>query len=579
MRPPFLEGPVHIASPLGELELGVVNADVPGVAEGVSRLLNRSIQDARAEAGGHLPSWLVNDIERNYISVEKVRTLWAATGHRFVLRLGEEIVGTIHVAKHESMILTVDRHIINVDESAHPGFKPPRHHHVVNISVKHELRRAKLGTLMVDGIIEHFRHLFSGIGLWVRADPPWHPGLAGLGFVHDPSLDVFLPPSVERTADLPHPEFNARYACPCGPRRPETDTHKLQYVSMTRAFDANKATRAVRAPSFTREELRDAGQWTSHADVVRPSSIEEVANVMAWASREGRRLTIRGRGQSYEGESVGKDVVLSTERLSGVLEIERDRVTVLGGTTWRTLLGALDERYPPVCPSWIESSVGGTLAYGGIGKGSLHHGLVIDHVESLVVVTGDGRTIACSERQAGWLFEAVRGGRGRYGVIVQAALRLAEGPRFIERDCRDVSAQEVAGVLADRSFVHTSAVPHENRFRVFITHRRERDGSEVESIAQWLIPKPWNPGGNRCVARVVRANALGEVLEEMRAKVKPGDHFWTHPFRRGEEILFLVQHLRSSTSDVRPSEVAPSPFVDPPSTAAKRLADPHGILP
>lgn len=240
----FVEGPVPIPSPRGELELGVVDAHLPGVAEGVSRLLNRSIQDARAENGGHLPSWLVNDIERNYISVEKVRTLWAATGHRFALRLGEEIVGTIHVAKHESMILTVDRHILNVDESAHPGFKPARHHHVVNISVKHELRRSGLGTRMVDGIVKHFRHLFSGVGLWVRADPPWHPGLAGLGFVHDPALDVFLPASAERTADLPHREFNQRYGCACRPRRPELDTHKLQYVSMTRLFEASSHARA-----------------------------------------------------------------------------------------------------------------------------------------------------------------------------------------------------------------------------------------------------------------------------------------------------------------------------------------------
>src|SRR5687768_15304328 len=101
----FVEGPVRIESPLGSLELGVVDAQRPGVAEGVSRLLSRSIQDARAEVGGHLPSWLVNDIEQNYISPHKVRTLWAETGHRFALRRGDgdggEILGTIHIAKRD----------------------------------------------------------------------------------------------------------------------------------------------------------------------------------------------------------------------------------------------------------------------------------------------------------------------------------------------------------------------------------------------------------------------------------------------------------------------------------------------
>jgi hypothetical protein len=561
----FIEGPVRIASPLGDLELGVVDAEVPGVAEGVSRLLMRSIQDARAEVGGHLPSWLVDDIERNYISPEKVRTLWAPTGHRFVLRLGDEIVGTIHIAKSETMILTVDRHILNVEEREHPGFKPPRHHHVVNISVKHELRRAKLGTLMVDGILAHFRHLFAGVGLWVRADPPWHPGLAGLGFVHDPARDVFLPASVERTAGVPHPEFNQRYACACGVRRPEMDTHKLQYVSMTRPFEsAATAPRPVRDPEITR------------GAAIRPASIEEVSDVLAWASREGRRVKIRGQGQSYDDVPGGDELVLSTERLTGVLEIERERVTVFGGTTWRTLLGALtprDEvRFPPVVPSWIESSIGGSLAYGGIGKGSLHGGFVIDHLESLVVVTGDGRIIACSAKQAGWLFAAVCGGQGRFGVIARATLRLAEAPRFIERECREVDAHEVAGVMADPMLLHASAIPHGSRFRVFVTHRGAHERGEP--IAQWLVPRPSSPGRHRLVSRIVLAAELGAVLERARDTMKPDDEVWTHAFRRHGELRFLVQHLRTE------GRSSVSPLVDaPPSDTAKRLADPHGILP
>jgi hypothetical protein len=33
-------------------------------------------------------------------------------------------------------------------------------------------------------------------------------------------MDLFLDESVARTAGLPHPEFNARYACGCGHPRP-----------------------------------------------------------------------------------------------------------------------------------------------------------------------------------------------------------------------------------------------------------------------------------------------------------------------------------------------------------------------
>lgn len=177
----------------GDVELGVVDASLPGVAEGVSRLLVRSIQDARSDAGGHLPGWLVDDIERNYISPEKVRTLWAAAGHRFAMRAGTEIVGTVHVARRHHLILTVDRLRNDVPAADLPGMKPDRHHQVVNVSVLHELRRAGLAAQMFDAVSTSFRHLFDGDGLWVRADPPWHPWLARLGFAHDPSFDVFLP--------------------------------------------------------------------------------------------------------------------------------------------------------------------------------------------------------------------------------------------------------------------------------------------------------------------------------------------------------------------------------------------------
>lgn len=547
----FVEGPVRIESPLGELELGVADAEVPGVAEGVSRLLHRSIQDARAEAGGHLPSWLVDDIERNYISPEKVRTLWAATGHRFALRRAGEIVGTIHVAKSDRTILTVDRTILNVDESEHPGFKPPRHHHVVNISVLHELRRARLGTLMVDGIVRHFRHLFSGVGLWVRADPPWHPGLAGLGFVHDPALDVFLPASVERTADLPHPVFNQRYACTCRPRRPELDTHKLQYVSMTRLFEPSAPRpRVASAPPLTPEMLQDCGPRSSTADVTRPASVEAVANVLAWASREGRQVTIRGRGQSYDGQSLGDDVVLATERLAGVRVISRDRVTVAGGTTWRALLAELatwnaasgETRYPPVVPSWLESSIGGTLAsrLGGIGKGSLRHGRVTDDVESLLVVTRDGRRVECTRKQAGWLFEAALSSEGRAGVIVEATLCLVERPRLVTRSRRDADASELADVLADPALEHASAeLVGDRRLRVLCTRRADAPDAALP-VLEHLVPPVAEPERPRAVASAVLSATELASFDFAHA---PPRQIRVHPRldRASGAIVFVVQ--------------------------------------
>jgi FAD/FMN-containing dehydrogenase len=437
---------VHIDSRIGPLLLGVMDADAPLVAEGVSRLLMRSIQDARSSRGGHLPDWLVEDIQRNYISPEKVRSLWARTGYRFGVVHGKELIGTIHIARDPSIILTVDRHRLNVPASDYPGFKPAHHHHIVNISVKHELRRARVGTAMVDGIVQHFRHRFEGAGLWVRADPPWHAGLVGLGFAHDPSNDVFLPAEVERTSGLPHADFNALHACDC-PLPVEMTDHaramrtraraekKLQYVSFTRAFESSRRTSlparvaAVRSASLD-SYARDWGlvHEVRPREVVTPSSSQEVAAVLASASAARRRVTVRGLGYSAQGQSLGPDIVLSTERLTRVLESTDDTITVEAGATWYAVMGATRDRCPPVVPGWPPATVGGTLATGGYSKGSHRYGFVIDHVVALLVATGDGRLVRCTRKQAGWLFDAVLGGFGHFGVIVEATLALAPHP-------------------------------------------------------------------------------------------------------------------------------------------------------
>ena len=494
-RGAFLGEPVTIDSPLGPLELGIVDATYPGVSAAISRLLNRSIGDARATLGGHLPDWLVEDIRNNYISPEKVETLWAPKGHRFVVVLDREIVGTVHVSRAHDTIFTIDRVRINVSARDYPGFKPERHHHVVNLSVKHELRRARLAMRMMDGIVTHFRGRFDGDGLWVRGDPPWHEGLVGLGYEHDPSMDIFLPADAQRTAGLSHAEFNQRYACTCRIARPADPEalaarahrmreQKLQYVSFTRAFERGAMGRWIvqrppeEVPSPLTDSDRDDASRTACATdwglvhharplgIARPASVEEAATLLDRASVHGVRVTVRGCGHSVAGESLaGGGIVLSTEKLRGIVAVAPDRVTVRGGTTWRELVRALapQQRLPPVLPGWLPATVGGTLAAGGFSKGSHRHGLLSDQVLELGMVTGDGRRIACSSMQAAWLFESALGGGGRLGVIAEATLPLVAHPAELHVFSADLGddvarlAQTLSAAADDAATYHVTS--------------------------------------------------------------------------------------------------------------------------
>jgi FAD/FMN-containing dehydrogenase len=570
LREAFVGKHVRIACPLGEILLGVVAPSFPGVAEGISRLLVRSIQDARATRGGHLPDWLVDDVERNYISPGKVRTLWASTGHRFAALYGGEIIGTIHVARDHDTILTIDRHRNNVSSRDYPGFKPDRHHHVVNISVKHELRRARLGTAMVDGIVEHFRALFDGDGLWVRADPPWHAGLVGLGFVHDPSMDIFLPPEVERTAGLPHAEFNRLYACDCrhpSPARPDAlgerahamAEKKLQYVSFTRPFEPARSVsargpgrRLVGEDLVTKDSVvleRYARDWgrvivRRPAAVARPSDPDAVAAIMRRASEERTPVTVRGGGYSVEGQSLGDGLVMSTESLSRIVSVASDRVTVQGGVTWEALVRELTPRglCPPVLTGWPRATVGGTLSTGGFSKGSHRHGLQIDHVLSLVVVTGDGRVVSCSSARGGWLYEAALGGLGRFGVVVEATLPLVAAPRVLHVSRTNVAGTALAGALeaaaAEPATYHVTSYrdPTADRFVVVTASADARAGASPVPFEDYAAPRrPRDPPGEcEWLVLFVPSGALAPLLDASRRRLdfSAGDALQVIPVRK-----------------------------------------------
>jgi cytokinin dehydrogenase len=115
--------------------------------------------------------------------------------------------------------------------------------------------------------------------------------------------------------------------------------------------------------------------------------------------------------------------------------VERDRMTVDAGATWAAVLEAslAQGLTPPVLTNYLDLSVGGTLAVGGIGGTTLKHGLQTDNVLALDVVTGDGREMTCSASENAALFEAVRGGLGQCAIITRATLRLMPAKAGVRR--------------------------------------------------------------------------------------------------------------------------------------------------
>lgn len=251
------------------LELGIVSSDVPELARAVSSLLSRSLEDAKDKNGGHLPGAIVERVQLEVISPERVSQLWGTHGHRFVLSqphdaTTSEIIGTILVARRKGTIFFFTGRYNNQRHSAMerdidfhqpagtradqkwfslfafppvPQFKPPGYHHIANFVVAKEHRRRGLARFFLNALltkyardhidlhkaaVEHSQFLLCGKGFWQIGDPPWLERMERLGFSLRWGAESFfiehewapLPPIFAGDTPISNVDYNRSFGLP-----------------------------------------------------------------------------------------------------------------------------------------------------------------------------------------------------------------------------------------------------------------------------------------------------------------------------------------------------------------------------
>ncbi|HTV18425.1 MAG TPA: FAD-binding protein [Polyangiaceae bacterium] len=216
------------------------------------------------------------------------------------------------------------------------------------------------------------------------------------------------------------------------------DPVRGEWLPAARAHDG-----ALRVPALDGELVFEAGALAEAADdfghivhrtpwaVLRARSARDVQRMLRFANRHRLSICMRGQGHSTQGQAQAEGgVVIDSRGLDAIESIGPEGARVGAGVRWIDLLEATLERglTPPVFTDFIELSVGGTLSVGGIGGATQRHGLQVDNVLELEVVTGGGERVTCSPRRRRALFEAVLGGLGQCAIIVGATLRLVAAP-------------------------------------------------------------------------------------------------------------------------------------------------------
>ncbi|MFX1521398.1 MAG: FAD-binding oxidoreductase, partial [Promethearchaeota archaeon] len=170
--------------------------------------------------------------------------------------------------------------------------------------------------------------------------------------------------------------------------------------------------------------------------VVLPNSAEEISLLIKYCADHKIPIIPRGAATSGYGGAipVTEGIIIDTRGLNKILELDEENLTVLveSGVIWEDLLKYLELRgftllsYPSSARS---STVGGWVAEGGSGIGSLKHGDVKAQVNTLEVVLPNGEicntvngilTLKISDDVTRYFLES----EGILGIITKIELRI-----------------------------------------------------------------------------------------------------------------------------------------------------------
>jgi FAD/FMN-containing dehydrogenase len=163
--------------------------------------------------------------------------------------------------------------------------------------------------------------------------------------------------------------------------------------------------------------------------VTRPETAEEVVDVVRAATAAGLRVAPQSTGHAAGAlaeTDLSRAVLISLAAMRGaVVDPEARTARVLGGSLWNDVIeAAAPLGLTPMHGSAGDVSVVGYILSGGLSFYARQHGLAVNTVRAVQVVTADGRLVRATADENPELFWALRGGSGAFGVVVSIEIEL-----------------------------------------------------------------------------------------------------------------------------------------------------------
>jgi FAD/FMN-containing dehydrogenase len=221
--------------------------------------------------------------------------------------------------------------------------------------------------------------------------------------------------------------------------------------------------------------------------IVRCAGVEDVQAAVKFA-REHRLLTaVRCGGHSASGQStVDRGMVID---LSPMRRIDVDASARTVRADGGCLLGDVDAAAQAVGLATTfgvvsHTGVGGLTLGGGMGRLQRLHGLTIDNLREVKLVTAEGRLLTANARENPDLFWALRGGGGNFGVVVSFEFDLHPYDYPVTTRAITYGAADIRPVL-EGYFDYAPRAP-EPLFLAVVLVRNAQGAPLVSLSANWL---------------------------------------------------------------------------------------------
>ncbi len=201
--------------------------------------------------------------------------------------------------------------------------------------------------------------------------------------------------------------------------------------------------------------------------VVRVTSADQISKILRLAQREQIPVVPRGAGHGLSGGAVAVHggIVLSTERMNRILEIDEENLMVVvePGVITGDIHRAVEQRglfYPPDPASLDSCTIGGNIAENAGGPRAVKYGVTRHFVCGLEAVLPSGQIITCGgklvKNVTGYdLVQLLVGSEGTLAIVTRIILRLIPLPRvqidlLVPFDDFEAAADTVSDIIAHR---------------------------------------------------------------------------------------------------------------------------------